>query len=253
MDKNQLLHRAVQTEEKTSYAGAVELWANEANLTRYNRDIVKKLSTHALSNSRVLEFGAGIGSLAQIWAKECNQKPICLEIDSNLQNVIQERGFECHSALENIEGQFDLIYSSNVLEHIEDDQKALEQLYQKLKPGGVLALYLPAFNYLYSDFDAAIGHYRRYEKQDLISKLRNVNFVIERCEYADSIGFFAWLTTKGKKSDLSTRVNNDVKLRLYDQYIFPISSIFDRLGMKYILGKNLLAIVKKPINKVEAN
>jgi SAM-dependent methyltransferase len=249
MDKNQLLHRAVQTEEKTSYAGAAELWANEANLTRYNRDIVKKLSTHASSNSRVLEFGAGIGSLAQIWAKECNQKPICLEIDSNLQNIIQERDFECYSALENIEGQFDLIYSSNVLEHVEDDQKALEQLYQKLKPGGVLALYLPAFNYLYSDFDAAIGHYRRYEKQDLISKLKNVNFAIERCEYADSIGFFAWLTTKGKKFDLSNRSNNDAKLRLYDRYIFPISNILDNFGMKYIVGKNLLAIAKKPLEK----
>ena len=100
MDKNQLLHRAVQTKENTSYAGTAELWANEANLPRYNLDIVRKLSKEAAPNARVLEFGAGIGSLAQLWAKESSVKPICLEIDPNLKKVIQERGFECYSSLE---------------------------------------------------------------------------------------------------------------------------------------------------------
>lgn len=248
MDKNQLLHRTVQTEENTNYAGAAELWANEANLPRYNLDIVRKLSRLASSNARVLEFGAGIGSLAQICAKEKGIKPTCLEIDPNLKNIIQERGFECHSSLENIEGQFDLIYSSNVLEHIEDDQKALEHLYQKLKPGGILALYLPAFQCLYSDFDAAIGHYRRYEKAELMNKLKNANFAIEKCEYADSIGFFAWLTIKSKKYDQNTKTSNDGQLKLYDQYIFPLSHLLDSFGMKYVFGKNLLAIARKPVH-----
>lgn len=245
MDKNQLLHRNVQTEKNAIYAGAAELWANEANLPRYNLDIVRKLSKLAPLNARVLEFGAGIGSLAQILAKQKGIKPICLEIDPNLKNIIQERGFECHSSLEDIEGQFDLIYSSNVLEHIDDDQKALEQLYQKLKPGGVLALYLPAFQCLYSDFDAAIGHYRRYGKAELMNKLKNSNFVIEKCEYADSIGFFAWLTTKTKKHNQNPNKNNDVQLRFYDHYIFPLSNFMDSIGMKYLFGKNLLAIARK--------
>ena len=248
MDKNQLLHRTVQTEKNTSYAGEAELWANEANLPRYNLDIVRKLSSLASSNARVLEFGAGIGSLAQIWAKQKGIKPICLEIDPNLKNIIQERGFECYSNLEDIEGQFDLIYSSNVLEHIEDDQKALEQLYQKLKPDGALALYLPAFQCLYSDFDAAIGHYRRYEKDGIKNKLKSTNFIIERCEYADSIGFFAWLTTKTKKYDQNSDKNNNLQLKFYDQYIFPVSGVLDKLGMKYMFGKNLLAIARKLID-----
>ncbi len=248
MDKNQLLHRTVQTEENTSYAGEAELWANEANLPRYNLDIVRKLSRLASSNARVLEFGAGIGSLAQIWTKETGIKPICLEIDSNLKNIIQDRGFECYSNLEDIEGQFELIYSSNVLEHIEDDQKALEQLYQKLRPGGALALYLPAFQCLYSDFDAAIGHYRRYEKAELIYKLQNAHLSIEKCEYADSIGFFAWLTTKTKKHDRNAKQSNDCQLKFYDQFIFPLSGALDKFGMKYVFGKNLLAIARKPIH-----
>jgi SAM-dependent methyltransferase len=247
MDKNQILHRSVQTEENTIYAGASELWANEANLPRYNCDIVRKLSKLASSNTRVLEFGAGIGSLAQIWMKETGIQPICLEIDSNLKNVIQDRGFECYSSLDDIEDEFDLIYSSNVLEHIEDDQKALGQLYQKLKPSGILALYLPAFQCLYSDFDSAIGHYRRYGKVELMNKLKSANFTIEKCEYADSIGFFAWLTTKNKKHGQSAKQSNDGQLKFYDQYIFPISNVLDKFGVKYMFGKNLLAIAQKPI------
>lgn len=248
MDKNQLLHRTVQTQENTSYAGAAELWANEVNLTRYNLDIVRKLSKLVSLNARVLEFGAGIGSLAQIWAKQKGIKPICLEIDSKLRKIIQDRGFECYSSLDDIEDQFDLIYSSNVLEHIEDDQRTLGQLYQKLKPGGVLALYVPAFQCLYSDFDAAIGHYRRYEKKDLTSKLKKANLTIEKCEYADCIGFFAWLTTKLSKLHQNAGLDNSRQLKFYDQYIFPLSSALDRLGLRYVVGKNLLAITKKPID-----
>ncbi len=248
MDRNQLLHRTVQTQENTSYAGVSELWANEANLPRYNLDIVRKLSKLVSLNARVLEFGAGIGSLAQIWAKQKGIKPICLEIDSKLKKIIQDRGFECYASLDDIEDQFDLIYSSNVLEHIEDDQKALEGLYQKLNPGGVLALYLPAFQYLYSDFDAAIGHYRRYGKAELSEKLITANFTIEKCEYADSIGFFAWLTTKTKKHDRNSKKSNDGQLKFYDQYIFPVSRVLDGFGIKYMFGKNLLAIARKPIH-----
>jgi 2-polyprenyl-3-methyl-5-hydroxy-6-metoxy-1,4-benzoquinol methylase len=248
MDKNQLLHRVAQTEEKTGYAGAMELWVNEANLQRYNKDIVQKLSMYTKAGDRVLEFGAGIGTLAKIWTNEKGIKPICLEIDPSLQAILQERGFTCHGCLGEIEGQFDLIYSSNVLEHIEDDQKALEQLYQKLKPGGILTLYLPAFQCLYSNFDAAIGHYRRYEKAELMTKIKNAYFIIQRCEYADSIGFFAWMTTKNKKYGQVTKQNNDGQLKFYDRFILPVSTILDMLGMKYIFGKNLFVIALKKKN-----
>ena len=244
MDKNQLLHRAVQNEDNTNYAGAGELWANEASLLRYNQDIVKKLCKSAPPNARVLEFGAGIGTLAGLWHKVTGVRPVCLEIDPGLQKIIQERGFECYSSFESLEGQFDLIYSSNVLEHIEDDQKTLEQLYQQLKPGGVLTLYLPAFRCLYSDFDAAIGHYRRYEKKELINKLENACFSIEGCEYADSIGFFAWLITK-KNHFFQGASNANNQLYAYDRFIFPISNVLDRLGIRHLFGKNLFVTAKK--------
>jgi hypothetical protein len=101
---------------------------------------------------------------------------------------------------------------------------------------------------LYSDFDAAIGHYRRYGKAELINKLKSANFTIEKCEYADFIGFFAWLTTKNKKYDRNNQSSNEGQLKFYDQFIFPLSGALDKFGMKYVFGKNLLAIARKPIH-----
>ena len=66
----------------------------------------------------------------------------------------------------------DLIYTSNVLEHIDDDLAALKQLRATLSPGGRIAIYVPAMQVLYSDMDRSLGHYRRYGRQELLAKLK---------------------------------------------------------------------------------
>src|SRR5207302_1798418 len=63
-----------------------------------------------------------------------------------------------------VDGAFDLIVCMNVLEHIEDDYRALRHMLSLLRPGGTLFLLVPSHDLLYSDFDRASGHYRRYSK-----------------------------------------------------------------------------------------
>ena len=89
-----------------------------------------------------------------------------------------------------------VIYTLNVLEHIEDDAQSLKILHSKLAPEGKIFIYVPAFMLLYSDFDKKIGHFRRYVKADLRNKLVAAGFKIERGEYVDSGGFFAWMLLK---------------------------------------------------------
>jgi predicted SAM-dependent methyltransferase len=59
-----------------------------------------------------------------------------------------------------------MIYSSNVLEHIEDDSRALNEMFAKLQINGKLAIYVPAFMFLFSDLDIKAGHFRRYSKKE---------------------------------------------------------------------------------------
>jgi SAM-dependent methyltransferase len=235
----------LQTDEKTDYAGSAELWANEKFLKSYNNDIVNKLSKASGHNFEVLEFGAGLGTLSLLWEAHTGTKPECLEIDSSLRAILTKRSFVCYENLDEIKKLYDIIYTSNVLEHIEDDVAALKKLHSKLKPNGQIAIYVPAFMCLYNQMDAAVGHYRRYEKSELIDKLKKADFKIEECNYADSIGFFAWLSVKLLSRDNGNNNNSGASLKVYDKFIFPFSKLLDRLGFRYLFGKNLVVLARK--------
>ena len=57
----------------------------------------------------------------------------------------------------------------DVLEHIEDDKKEINRALEQLKPGGNIIFFVPAYQFLYSDFDKAIGHVKRYNKHFFLS------------------------------------------------------------------------------------
>jgi SAM-dependent methyltransferase len=234
-----------QTSSKTEYAGSDELWAGERALIKYNRDLISKLVKGQEQSKDVLEFGAGIGTLAHLWELSTGTKPECLEIDPNQRAIVKGRGFRCHEELEKNNKMFDTIYTSNVLEHIKNDRKILKQLYSKIKPGGSLIIYVPAFQLLYSELDEKVGHYRRYEKKDLLEKLNESGFAVAKFRYSDSIGFFAWLYIKVK--GYSATKSEDKSMKIYDKYVFPLSKICDNLGCKYLFGKNILVVAQKPI------
>jgi len=242
---NKIQPTKLQGEEKTDYAGIDELWANEKFLSNYNVDIVNKLSKFSDKNSEVLEFGAGLGTLSRIWHSIKFNKPECLEIDSSLQGILLDRDFICYKNLKEINKTFDIVYTSNVLEHIEDDVSVLKQLNTIIKVNGFLAIYVPAFMCLYNQIDSSVGHYRRYEKVELIKKLLEANFTIKECYYVDSIGFFAWLSVKLKGYGDNNKLGSGNSLKIYDKFIYPLSALLDRLGLKYLFGKNLLVIAQK--------
>ncbi|CAM8460163.1 BioC, biotin biosynthesis protein BioC [Candidatus Methylopumilus universalis] len=243
MKKSLKISTNKQTEMNKEYSGKNELFLIENNLRNYNLFIYREIFKNYKANSSVLEFGAGIGTLAKFWSKK--NKPDCLEIDIALGQILKKRGFNNYLSIKSIKKTYDFIYSSNVLEHIKNDLEALNQLNKLLSKKGLLILYVPAFKLLYSDLDRTVGHYRRYEKKELIQKLYASNYKIIHCYYSDSIGFFASLFLKyfGNKNGIS--LNNEKALKFYDDYIFPLSKILDQIGLKKILGKNLFIVAKK--------
>ncbi len=62
---------------------------------------------------------------------------------------------------------FDIVVAFDVLEHIEDDKKAVEQIYRVLSKNGVFVFTVPAFNFMFSSHDKFLGHKRRYNKKML--------------------------------------------------------------------------------------
>ena len=236
-------HRTVQTSQNKQYAGQTQLWQAEEYLQNYNKDLILKFTKVATSDQAVLEFGAGIGTISNLWAKETGIYPDCYEIDPEMVVTLKSRGFDCYENFEEIKKSYDVIFTSNVLEHIENDLEVLEKLFSLTNQGGHLIIYVPAFQLLYSNLDATLGHYRRYQKRELLQKVRSAGYVISQCNYSDSVGFFAWLSTK--MSGSAEENANIKKMRFYDKVIFPISRRFDAIGFRFILGKNLLVFCKK--------
>ena len=141
--------------------------------------------------------------------------------------------------------QFDLIYSLNVLEHIENDCEILAQFREKLSDNGKIFLYVPSLQFLFSSMDKKTGHFRRYEKKELINKVKTAGFKIEKVEFCDSIGVLATLLYifKDKLKSNNGDINKN-QIKIYD-LIFPLSRLFDLVFFSKFIGKNLLLIASK--------
>ena len=127
-----------------------------------------------------------------------------------------------------------------MLEHIEHDHAELERAQRHLRPGGAVIVLSPAFEFLYSEFDRAVGHFRRYNKRSLAAafpaQLRR-----ERLFYLDSVGM---LTSLANRFVLRQNNPNAGQIRLWDRVIVPVSKWIDPL-VGYTFGRSLIAIYRK--------
>jgi SAM-dependent methyltransferase len=80
------------------------------------------------------------------------------------------------AALDLPDAAFDGAVCAEVLEHLEDDRAALAELRRVLRPGGVLAVSVPAGPWRYSWVDLWAGHRRRYTAGDLRERLAEAGF-----------------------------------------------------------------------------
>jgi 2-polyprenyl-3-methyl-5-hydroxy-6-metoxy-1,4-benzoquinol methylase len=94
-----------------------------------------------------LDFGAGIGTLSKIWNYSQKDSLIdCLEPDPGQVRIINERGLKGVIQIRDTD-KYDYIFTSNVLEHIEDDKSALRFIFNHLNQNGKVGIFVPANKY----------------------------------------------------------------------------------------------------------
>jgi len=186
--------------------------------------------------SHVLEVGAGLGGTTAMLTPGFHGRWSCLEPDVELANKISEAVAtgklppNCSVSVGTLatlpaSERFDSILYIDVLEHIEDDSAELLRAAERLGPGGKLVVLSPAYQWLYSPFDRALGHFRRYNRRTLLSAVPAGLDSVELC-YLDSVGLFASI---GNRYITKAPAASPWQLHLWDRMMVPMSRLLDPL------------------------
>lgn len=180
----------------------------------------------------LLEVGAGIGNISKYLLVK---KPLCVsEIDPLFVDMLKKKFGKNKSvivkklditkrSIKKDDKKFTSIVAINVLEHIRDDKQALKNLRRMLKKNGNLVLLVPAKKKAYTRLDKELGHYRRYEKNEIIERLSSAGFAVEQIYYFNFIGIFTWILR-----DLITNNNKQLSqshIALFDKIVTILKPI----------------------------
>jgi 2-polyprenyl-3-methyl-5-hydroxy-6-metoxy-1,4-benzoquinol methylase len=200
----------------------------------------------------LLEFGAGIGNISELLS---SYTPLCLtDTDERLLAHLKEKFSHSNDISvdylditqpppDHLVESFQSVIGINVLEHIEDDEKALSHLGSLLKPSGRLLLLVPSKKWAYTDLDRQLGHFRRYEKKELAVKLAKASFHIEKLYFFNLIGLMGWIIRdKIQRSERSEGLSSS-QISLFESMVPILKPIESKVRMP--LGISLIAIAQK--------
>lgn len=232
-----------------NYIGdALKLTLNElSHVHKYNMLIYENIKQYL--GKKILEIGAGVGNIGKLLIKSQPNLLVLTDFDEYCVEILSKNyngdsKIKVHkldiSKESSISGfQIDTIVSINVLEHIEEDVKALVNCNKILCDNGRLILFLPANRFLYGELDRSLGHYRRYNKKEIVIKLQEAGFKIDKIKYFNCIGILGWF--------INSKILRSKKIPSFHLRAFEWITYFVALE-KYIrlpLGLSLIVVAHK--------
>jgi SAM-dependent methyltransferase len=144
-------------------------------------------------NLKVLDAGCGTG-FNLLHFEKAGYSAYGFDFAPEAVSAVRRRGFAkvVRASITEIpypSDTFDLAYSFEVIDEVDDSDRAIRELYRVLRPGGNLLLRLPAFDWLRSSHDADIGTRHRYTIGEMEEKLKRAGFRIRCSTYANSLLF----------------------------------------------------------------
>ncbi|MBS0001194.1 MAG: class I SAM-dependent methyltransferase [Cyclobacteriaceae bacterium] len=220
---------------------------------RFNRWMYETIEPFC--TGKILEIGSGIGNISAFFL-EAGHPIVLSDIRKNYIEHL-ERQFSDHSNLlgivqmdlvdpdfmnKNVSmlGTFDTLFALNVVEHIQDDHLAIQNACALLRKGGTLIILVPAFNFLYNQFDRSLGHYRRYTRKSLKALLVRNNLKTLHSRYFNLAGTFGWFVS-GKLQKNNTIPGRQMKL--YNRLV-PAFKMLDKLVLNNA-GLSVIAVGRK--------
>lgn len=225
-----------------------------AAATHFNRWLFDTVRPHC--KGHVLEVGSGIGNISRLFLED-KMRLTASDLRQEYCDLLQQQ-FGNHPYLAGVVsldlatpdltrqhshllGQFDTVVALNVVEHIEDDKKAIDNCIRLLKPGGRLIILVPAFQTLYNSFDEELGHYRRYTARSLRALQEQAGLTVIHQQYFNAVGIIGWIIDG---SILRKRLIPRKQLLLFDK-LLPIIKLADVITF-HAIGLSTIAVGRKP-------
>jgi glycosyltransferase involved in cell wall biosynthesis len=201
---------------------------------------------------RVLEIGAGTGNLTMqliprklYYASDINPQYL-----TYLQNLLPDHPYlrvgytdgEKHDSYPTAE-KFDTIICLNVVEHLENDLRALRNIFDALQENGRAIVLVPCGPGLYGTLDEVLGHYRRYTKPQLAEVAARAGFHLESLLSFNRFGSPAWW--------LNARLLRRKTFGLWQIKMLNVLTPVVRLIDRYLPlpPLSIIAILRKPISE----
>jgi len=197
-----------------------------------NKWIVELIQNHF--GDEILEIGSGIGNISKLlpvrnFLTLTDIYPYYInllqDIFSDKPSVnVQKLDIGQKPACEIINKKYDTVICLNVLEHVKDDNIAVQNMKAFLKQNGKMILLVPQYQWLYGTFDSELGHYRRYTQRGLRQLLESNGMVTVKSFNFNSLGIIGWWFNAVffKKKHMSK-----FQVTIYDK-IVPLLRIYEK-------------------------
>lgn len=177
-----------------------------SGLSHFNRWMYETIRPHCFG--RMLEVGSGIGNLSQCFVDEGHDL-VLSDLRTPYVRRLQQ-SFPGHDvvSIDLVHARFadvyahqlatfDTVFALNVVEHIADDVRALENCRRLVKPGGNVVILVPAYEWLHNELDVQLGHYRRYTRKTLVAAFERAGLEVTNTQYFNAVATLGWAVTGG--------------------------------------------------------
>ena len=197
----------------------------------------------------VLDFGAGLGGLgAWLERDEVPRRYAFIEPGPRLRDELRARfGEDADLTGAPSTEIFDVVVALDVLEHIEDPQVELANIYAHLRPGGILVMTVPGMNILWSEWDDKLGHYRRYNRSMVFDSLDSAGLRVEEVSYLFPEMVLPGLIRKvlARREASSDSVEFPVFPAIVNSFLLKSARFSQRYRKKAPIGSSVFAIARK--------
>jgi SAM-dependent methyltransferase len=149
-----------------------------------------------------------------------------------------------------VRGRLDAITALDVIEHLDDDEEALAEMFRTLNPGGGLLVTVPQHPWLWSAVDEFSRHRRRYSRADVLAKMHAAGFRVLRCTsfFSSTLPLVALRRFQPRRQvfDAASELRIPGVLNAAAAALLQPEWLLIRAGVSLPIGGSLMIVAQRP-------